>query len=265
MCQPCRFCPGPRSSARPFRGLRHGPRAVGQRIFTILTSAFDPLQTLAISAKKLVGMQFGRLRAARRSVAWHAVPACLIVVACTSGCSNEAREIPTDEVRPGGTYLVAGLRNERAPQVQGQGPAVASNMMASGNIIVSDAVTPPGVNREMTLRSFEFVRADDNGCIGADTIAFEFPEPGAGPRYVAFALPAATYTARGMLRAHDTQAPTFAVRASQASYLGDMTLEPNGDISISLNLAEAQRHVRARLQPLAVGYAAPLPTKICTP
>ena len=96
----------------------------------------------------------------------------------------------------------------------------------------------------MMLRRFGFVRADDNGCIGADTIALEVPEPGAGTRYVAFALPAATYTARGMLKAQDTQAPSFAVRAGQAAYLGELTLEADGDISIRTNLAEAQRHVR---------------------
>jgi hypothetical protein len=212
-----------------------------------------------MSAKKLDPMQFGHLRAARRSVAGHAGAACLILVACTSGCSNQVREIPTNEVRQGGTYLVVGLRNERPPQVQGPPPAAPSD------VIVSDAVTPPGVDREMMLRRFGFVRADDNGCIGADTIAFEFPEPGAGTRYVAFALPAATYTARGMLKARDTQAPSFAVRAGQASYLGELTLEADGDISIRTNLAEAQRHVRATLQPVAVGYAAPLPFKMCTP
>ena len=129
----------------------------------------------------------------------------------------------------------------------------------------SSCLTPPGVNREMMLRKFGFVRADDNGCIGADAIALEFPEPAAGTRYVAFALPAATYTARGKLKADDTQAPTFTVGAGQASYLGELTLEPNGDISIKPNLAEAQRHVRARLQPLSVRYAAPLPFKMCTP
>jgi hypothetical protein len=193
-----------------------------------------------------------------RSVASHAISACL-VVACASGCSNEVREITTNDVRQGGTYLLIGLRNERPPQVQPARPPIESN------VVVSDAVTPPGVNREMMLRGFEFVRADDNGCIGADKIAFQFPETGAGIRYVAFALPAATYTARGMLRTQDTQAPTFAVRASQVSYLGDLTLEANGDISIRPNLAEAQRHVPVRLQLLAIGYAAPLPFKTCTP
>jgi hypothetical protein len=204
-------------------------------------------------------LRFGRLGAAKRSVAWRAGPACLVIIACTSGCSNEIREIPTSEVRQGGTYLVAGLRNERPPPLRRSLPAAPSNL------VVSEPVTPPGVNREMMLRRFGFVRADDNGCIGADTIAFEFPEPGAGTRYVAFALPAATYTARGMLKAGDTQAPSFAIRASQASFLGELTLEPSGDISIRLNLAEAQRHVGARLQPVALGYAAPLPFKMCTP
>jgi hypothetical protein len=193
-----------------------------------------------------------------RSVPWP-IPACLIVVACMSGCSNEVREIPTNDVHQGGTYLVVGLRNERPLQLQGPGPAVASNM------IVSETVTPPGVDRERMLRRFGFVRTDDNACIGADTIAFEFPEPRAGTRYVTFALPAATYTARSMLRAQDTQAPTFAVRKNQASYLGDLTLAANGDISIRPNLAEAQRHVPVRLQVLAVGYAAPLPFKMCSP
>jgi hypothetical protein len=214
---------------------------------------------ISIVREELVVMQFSRHRAARRSVAGYAVPACLIAVASTSGCSNEVREIPTNEVRQGGTYVVVGLRNERPPQLQRPRPAAPSN------VFVSDAVTPPGVDREMMLRKFGFVRADDNGCIGADTIAFEFPEPDAGTRYVAFALPPATYTARGMLKTHDTQAPSFAVRPGQASYIGELTLEPNGDISIGLNLAEAQRHVPARLQPVAIGSAAPLPFKMCTP
>jgi hypothetical protein len=204
-------------------------------------------------------VQSGRLRAARRSVARRSVPACLIVVACMSGCSNEVREIPTNEVHPGGTYVVIGLRNERPLEIPRPRPA------ASSNIIVSEPVTPPGVDRAMMLRGFGFVRADDDGCIGADTIAFKFPEAGAGTRYVAFALPAATYTARGMLKGDDTKAPSFAVPASQASYLGELTLEPNGDISIRPDLAEAQRHLPARLKPLPVGYAAPLPSKMCTP
>src|SRR4051812_18858824 len=119
-----------------------------------------------MSAKKLVVTRFGGLPRAARAVA------CLIVVACTSSCSNQVREIPPNEVRQGGTYVVAGLRNERATQLPRPRPAAPSN------VIVSDAVTPPGVNRAMMQRNFGFVRADDNGCIGADTIALKFPEPG---------------------------------------------------------------------------------------
>jgi hypothetical protein len=213
-----------------------------------------------MSAKKLDIMQFALLRAARRSVAWQAGPGCcLVIVACAAGCSNEVHEIPTNDVHHGGTYLVAGLRNERPQQTKSLVTAARSNMT------VSEPVTPPNVDRETMLRRVGFVRADDNGCIGADTIALEFPKPGVGTRYVAFTLPAGTYTAYGRLRDHDTRAPTFAVRSGEVSYLGDLTLEPNADISITPNLAEAQRHVRATLRPVAVGYAEPARRKICTP
>ena len=189
----------------------------------------------------------------------HALAACLIFVAFVSGCSNEVRQIPAKEVRPGGTYIVAALRNERPPLLQSSEREVASN------VVVSEPVTPPGVRQERMSRRFEFIRADDNSCIGADTVTLEFPEYGGGTRYVAFALPAATYTARGMLRAQDTQAPSFDVPANRASYLGDLTIEADGNISVRSNLAEAQRHVPARLQSLRVGYRPPIRFKVCTP
>ena len=182
----------------------------------------------------------------------------LLLVALTDGCSNEVHEIPASAVHEDGTYLIVGLRNERALQVRSPQAAGPSN------VTVSEPVTPPNVDREMSLRHFGFVRADDNVCIGADKIALEFPMPGAR-RYVAFALPAGTYTAYAGLRSVDTQAPTFVLRAGEASYLGDLTLEPNADISVTPNLAEAQRHVRARLRTVPVRYAEPARHKICTP
>lgn len=216
-----------------------------------LPSNNDPLLPLALSIR-MVGMHFAR-------PVPQALAACLILLVFTSGCSNEVRQIPANEVRPDGTYVVAALRNERPAPLQRSGPEFPSN------VVVSEAVTPPGVSRERMLRRFEFIRADDNSCIGADTIAFEFPEYGAGTRYVAFALPAATYTARGVLRDQDMRAPSFDVPANRASYLGDLTIEANGDISVRPNLAEAQRHVPARLQALPVGYRPPMRFKVCAP
>jgi hypothetical protein len=213
-------------------------------------------------------MHFGLLRVATRSIARHAGPAaCLAFVACTGGCSNQVREIPTRELQQGGTYLVAALHNEQPGQMHDERPRQMENVrpIVPSNVIAVEPPTPPGVNREMIRTGFEFVRNDDNVCIGADTVDLDFPEPGSPARYVAFALPAGAYTARSSLRAADTAAPTITIRAGQASYLGDLTLEANGDISVRPNLAEAQRHVPVELRPMTVGYSAPAPWKMCTP
>jgi hypothetical protein len=197
-------------------------------------------------------MQFDFVRAAARLLAW-------LILASAAGCSNEVRQIPPERVQAGGTYVVAGLRNERTTQRAQAQAAVSSN------VIVSEPVTPPGLEREAMLRHFGFVRDGDNGCIGADKIDLEFPLAGAGTRYVAFALPPGRYTAYARLGEGDRGAPTFEVRAGEAAYLGELTLEPNADISVTRNVAEAQQHVPAQLRAMPVGYAAPARHKICTP
>ena len=117
--------------------------------------------------------------------------------AASSGCSNDVRQVPLNEVREGGTYVVAALETRRPASEQDVRVAIPANA------VLSYPVTPPNVRRDEGLRKLGFVRAESNHCVGSDELVIDFPSPETGVRYVAFALPPGHYVGRAALRAAD--------------------------------------------------------------